>query len=94
MVTASRLVARWTEPPASVLGRPRKGRKWPWAELAQELRARSGEWAELVEEVPIRIAHEINQGMLAPFRPIGTFEAVTRNGVVYVRHLGADGGQA
>lgn len=70
-----------------------------WNDIADTLRAYPGQWAELSSETAKatttasqRIAHRINGGEIVPM-PKGTFEAKTRQNVVYVRYIGEDHGR-
>jgi len=56
--------------------------------IAEVLRSRPGRWA-LVPEVGINLASAVNGGGMATYRPAGTFEAVVRQGQMYMRYIGA-----
>ena len=68
------------------------GTPWPTA-----LRNRPGQWACLGRGIPTGIITTINQGALKCFKPVGSFEAVTRNHTnrweadVYARYVGENG---
>jgi hypothetical protein len=77
-------------PPPGVQGRPIK-----YANEASELKARRGEWALLSEKASSSTASMIKNGVLASFRPPGSFEAVCRNqrlgyGEIYARYVGEE----
>lgn len=61
--------------------------------LAEALRQNTGGWAPFPKQYKTSGAasntqYRIRQGMLAAFRPAGHFDAVVRQGVLYVRHVG------
>lgn len=62
-----------------------------WADAADELRLNPGKWGALVEKPNISSASSmalaINRGTYAAFRPVGSYEAVVRGTVVYVRYI-------
>jgi hypothetical protein len=76
------------EPPQD--GRNRSGRDH--AGTAEALRARPGEWAKVFTcdgtNPAGTAAWQIRTGRLAPYRPSGAFEAMSRNGDVYARFVG------
>lgn len=84
------LVESWEEPPPVRQGRRAPNDERPWHQLAETLRERSGEWALLSAGLPIHTAQNIAGARLAPFRPAGSFDAVSRDGRIYVRHVGSD----
>lgn len=91
-------VIRWEAPPPRTRhddpARPQPHSKH--AALAADLRGRPGEWALVLiasKGSATSIANTINNGIIAEFRPSGTFEAVTRSvGAgryhAYARYLG------
>lgn len=64
-----------------------------WVDEAQALMSDPGEWYRFPDsrgdEALRTLAYRINIGMMAAFRPNGHFEAVTRNGSMYVRYVGS-----
>lgn len=85
------LIESWSEPPQVRQSRRTQLDERPWGELVEVLRERSGEWALLSAGLPIYTAQNITGARLAPFRPAGSFEAVSRDGRIYVRHVGTEG---
>lgn len=56
---------------------------------AETLRSRPGRWALLADIEP-NAASSIARGLLVPYRPGGSFEAVIRRGRVYARFVGEE----
>jgi hypothetical protein len=87
----------WEEPP----GVSRRGQE-EWPAIARELRQRPGQWARVKDGVSAsnaaHVASRIRNGFFQPFRPAGTFEAVTRRTgdtkAVYARYVGEQDGGA
>lgn len=85
----------WEAPPPSA---QRKGSKWD--PIARALKNRPGQWACIGRAIPTGIISTINKGELKCFRPVGSFEAVSRNHTerwvadVYVRYVGENGEHA
>lgn len=86
-------VIRWEDPPpvsSRIPGRPTVA---DWWTIAAQLRDRPKEWAvvcegTLSESYPARI----RQGIIAAFKPAGSFDAVARNAsgvyLLYARYVG------
>lgn len=85
---ADSLIHKWESPPQP--GARRRADRRGWEPLAEALRANPSRWAMLAYGLAPQLAHEIQAGVLAPFRPAGAFEAVTRHGTIYARYVGAD----
>ncbi len=60
--------------------------------ITAELKAKPGEWGRIGPYKDARassqIAYAIRQGSLTAYRPAGAFEAVGRQGWVYLRYVG------
>ena len=75
-----------------------KGSKWD--PVARMLKAHPGKWACLGRGMPTSVVTDINKGTLKCWRPVGAFEATTRNhserwiADVYARYVGDDGAKA
>ena len=72
-----------------------RNRSEKWERVAEQLRERPGEWAFIGEHLSSATANFISNGVLAAFRPAGTFEAVCRDqklsyGKVFARFIGED----
>lgn len=73
----------WSDPPPHAKANPR------YREIAKTLRERPGEWLK-VDTDRSRLSTfvwAIRTGRIAAFRPTGDFEAVTREGGVWVRYV-------
>jgi hypothetical protein len=69
--------------------------------IASELRTHPGKWAKITRTSQ-KLAADIRRGVLVAYRPVGAFEAVSRNGGfsdngsktriadIYVRYVGDD----
>lgn len=55
--------------------------------IADALRERPGVWA-MLPDLSVTHASDIARGSLAAYRPGGSFEAVSRDGMVYARYVG------
>lgn len=53
-----------------------------WVSVAEALRAKPEQWAKVATGVSPNTAALIKKGKITAFRPAGSFEAVSRNGVV------------
>ncbi len=61
--------------------------------LAELLRRNPGGWVPFVQQYETSSAasntqSRINKGVLAAFRPAGSFKAVVRQGILYVKYVG------
>lgn len=83
------MIRMWADPPQPGERRLRADRR-DWGPLAEALRANPSRWAMLAYGLAPQLAHEIQAGVLAPFRPAGAFEAVTRQGTIYARYVGGE----
>jgi hypothetical protein len=104
-VAAGPTILRWEEPPPTNHG----GRRRPprpravipggerWQAVADELRAHPGEWAVLRDDRPYSaggLMTRIREGSFAPFAPLGSFDAATRQTsrggpvLLYARYIG------
>lgn len=82
-------VIKWTAPPA-----PKAGRQGGvWESVAAELINHPGDWALIREGAHPATANQIKRGVLIPFQPAGSFDAVTRRRPdgkcdIYARFIG------
>jgi hypothetical protein len=61
----------------------------PWQQVAAALRQSRGEWRRVTGHPAKGVATtNITRGVLAAFRPAGEYEAMRRDGELYVRWLG------
>jgi hypothetical protein len=61
----------------------------PWAHIAEGLRQVPREWRRITGHPATTVATtNITRGVLAAFRPAGCYEAVRRDGELFVRYLG------
>lgn len=61
----------------------------PWQRIAEQLRQCRGQYRRITGERAATVATtNITRGVLAAFRPAGEFEAMRREGELYVRWLG------
>jgi hypothetical protein len=70
-------------PPTSL---PRPPRYDPWQTIADTLKRHPGIWHNIAGDASTATTN-INDGVLAAFRPAGTFEAVRRHGSLQVRYV-------
>lgn len=76
----------------------RRGKKSPFAEIAQELKASPGQWAVIAKydkvDRPRAMVVAINSGRYSIWEPAGHFEAVSRlvegEYCLYARYLGEE----
>lgn len=62
----------------------------PWQGIANALRQHPMQWRRITGHPASTVATtNITRGVLAPFRPVGTFEAVRREGDLFIRYLGS-----
>lgn len=85
-------VLRWEEPPPD-LREGRRPRDVDHQTIAEELRRRPGRWAAIAAgSVQTGLVTQIRTGIVAAYRPAGSFEAVRRTvdgrATVYARYLG------
>lgn len=84
---------KWEEPEIIGANGPYRARR-DWAGIASALRMNPGAWAVVAEDDWPTIATQISGGRLAPFRPAGSFEAVSRGqkdnraAKIYARFVG------
>lgn len=84
----------WAEPPATKAGGGRSGGKH--RKIADQLREHPGKWALIGRSMAPSMVTQIRKGLIAPYAPAGSFEAVGRNYVdkrcdLYVRFVGEGG---
>lgn len=72
----------YPEPP---IARPEKVD--PWAPVVEALKAIKGEWRKIDGDTTTASTN-IERGVIAAFRPAGSFEAHRLDGELYVRYLG------
>lgn len=67
----------------------------PWAHIAEALRQVPRQWRRITGHPAATVATtNITRGVLAAFRPAGCYEAVRRDGELFVRYLGTEAEQA
>jgi hypothetical protein len=81
-------VIRWEEPPPDSRGGAHIQRRYDHEAIARELRAHPNEWAVVDGFSNPTWTTLIGKGKLIAYRPAGSFEAISRYGVVYVRFVG------
>ena len=84
----------WEDPPPQAGG---SGSRVVYTEEVAALRSRPGEWGRIPvrrsgERAATMLADNIRRGLLAAFRPAGSFEAKAFQGQVWARYT--DGGQS
>jgi hypothetical protein len=75
---------RWVDEPPPISDRAPTLRH---QRIAAALKYYPGRWA-LLPDLPISWASAINKGQNTAYRPSGSFEAVGRQGCLYVRYVG------
>lgn len=67
----------------------------PWQRIADALRQHPHEWRRITGHPARGVATtNISRGVLAAFRPAGTYEAMRRDGELFARYLGTESEQA
>lgn len=90
-MTSTTAHLRWVDdlpPPGPAV--PAPGRipdGYAHAAVAETLRSRPGWWA-MLPDLPQAYSAQIAAGVNVAYRPGGSFEAVSRQGVVYARYVG------
>lgn len=81
--------------PGTIEVPPAPPAKSPWETVATGLKRVPGQWRRITGHPAATVATtNITRGVLAAFRPVGTFEAMRRDGELYVRYLGTEAEQA
>ena len=81
---------KWQEPPARITTGRGNSLNKKTAEFVAQLRENPGRWAVYPGGQSPSMVAVISHARTAAFRPAGAFEAVRRQGVVYVRYVGGD----
>lgn len=67
----------------------------PWAPIAEALKQDPMQWRRITGPAAETVATtNITRGVLAPFRPAGTYEARRTEGALLIRYLGTEAEQA
>jgi hypothetical protein len=78
------------DPPPRV---QRRGARYDWTYIVEELRKNPDEWALVLEQAPRSTAQALRRGRIAAVRPPQHFRIVTRNGQglaadLYMKYIG------